>query len=151
MVPAAVVMGAAAGIVTRVPNLFQFSHGLRLFPVHGFHQRAVHLFAELHPRRVNLKGLVEKIVLAGDDVDKVPDAARRMVRAIEVNINSAALSWEAGIFCISISFLLTHKKAPTNLSASIYFTVQMKKTISSSDIFIKSNSSISFKYKNVLL
>jgi len=73
------VMGVSAGIVTRVPNLLNIPHGLRLFAIHAFYQGAVHFLAEAHSCRVNLQSLVEKVIFAGNDIHKVADAARRVI------------------------------------------------------------------------
>ena len=74
VVATVVIMLVAAFAVAFVPNLLNCSHGLRLAAVHFVDQYAVHLLAIVHPLRRNLKRLVKKVILAGDDVNKVSDA-----------------------------------------------------------------------------
>ncbi len=90
MVPAVVVMPVAALAIASVPNLLDGPHGLGLAAVHLFNQKGIHLLAVVHPGRGYLQSLVKKVVLAGDDVHKVPYALRRVVRAVQVDVNAAA-------------------------------------------------------------
>mgnify|MGYP000898945444 CR=1 FL=1 len=87
MVPAIVIMAAAAFVVTRVPDILYRRHRLGFQPVHFIHQGRVHLLAEPHPFRLYLQSFVKKVVLAGDDVDKVSDAPGRMVGTVQVNMD----------------------------------------------------------------
>ena len=87
VVAAVVIMLVAALAVAFVPNLLNHSHGLRLAAVHFVDQYAVHLLAVVHPLRRYLKCLVKKVILAGDDVNKVSDAPWCMVGTIKVNVD----------------------------------------------------------------
>lgn len=75
--------------VPLIPYFFDVAHGLWLAFVHFGNQSRIKRFAEPHPLWLNLQGFVEKVILAGDDINKVPNAARRMVRAIKVKVNPA--------------------------------------------------------------
>lgn len=94
MVAAVVVMPVTAFAVALVPDVLDFPHCFRLTAVQLFHQQGVHLFAVGHSLRRNLQRLVKKVVLAGDDVDKVSDTARRVLAAVEVNVNPAGFVHE---------------------------------------------------------
>jgi hypothetical protein len=72
-------------------SMSSYSDTIWVAAVQLFHQKGVHLFAVGHPLRHSLQCLVKKVVLAGDDVDKIADAARRMHAAVEVNVNPAGL------------------------------------------------------------
>lgn len=87
MVPAIVIMGASAFAVTLVPDALNRSHGFGLTPVHLFNQSLIHLLAKPHPIRLNLQCLIEKVVLAGDNVDKITDASRRVVCPVYMDMN----------------------------------------------------------------
>ena len=82
MVAAAVVMLPAGLAVSRVPNLLNAPKGLGLRVVHLLDQVGVHLLAVAHPFLLNGQRLVEKVVLAGDDVHEVSDAPRGVVCAV---------------------------------------------------------------------
>ena len=82
MVATVVVMSASTLAVTLVPNVLNLSHGFRLFAVHLLNQNAVHLFTVIHSLWCNLKGFVKKIVFTCDDVYKVSDASRCMIRTV---------------------------------------------------------------------
>ena len=90
MVPAIVVMGASAFAVTFVPYTFNRRHGFGLTPVHLLNQCCIHLFAKPHPVRCNLQCLIEKVILAGDNVDKITDASRCVVCTVYMDMNSTA-------------------------------------------------------------
>lgn len=74
VVAAAVVVLSAPPPVLFVPDGLNLLEGLRLEQIHLFHQIGVHFLAVLHPLRRNLQCFVEKVVVAGDDVDEVADA-----------------------------------------------------------------------------
>ena len=95
MVAAAVVVAAAAFAVPFVPNALDLREGLWLALVHPVDQVGIHLFAKAHPVWFNLQRLIEKVVLAGDDVDKVADAFGRVVCAVEVYMDTRAAVCEA--------------------------------------------------------
>ena len=90
MVPAVVVMGTPAFAVTLVPDALNCRHGFGLTPVHLFNQCRIHLLAKPYPVRLNLQCLIEKIILAGDYIDKIADAARRVVCPVYMDMDSAA-------------------------------------------------------------
>jgi hypothetical protein len=73
------VMGASAFAVTFVPDALNRRHGFGLTPIHLLNQCRIHLFTKPHPVRLNLKCFIEKVVLAGDNVNKITDASRRVV------------------------------------------------------------------------
>ena len=47
-----------------------------------------------NPLRRNLQGFVEQIVMAGDDVDKVADTARCVIRAVQMDMDAAGVIGE---------------------------------------------------------
>jgi len=94
MVAAMVVVPVAAFAVALVPEVLDFPHCFRFAAVQLFHQKGIHLFAVGHSLRCNLQCFVKKVVLAGDDIDKIADAARRVLTAIEMNVNAAGFVCE---------------------------------------------------------
>ena len=98
VIPAAVVVCAAVIVVTRIPDVLDLRHGLGLSAVHLLDQRRIHLLAKPHPVRLDLQGLVEKVVFARYDVHEVPKAPWRMVRAVQVDVYSRAAVREAARF-----------------------------------------------------
>ncbi len=78
------VVAVRAFVVTLVPDFLNRPHGLGFSAVHLFNQQAVHLLAVVHPLRCDLERRVEKVVLAGDDVHEVADAARRVSYPVKV-------------------------------------------------------------------
>ena len=89
VVAAVVVMPVAAFTVALVPDLLNRPQGFGLSAVHLLHQQAVHLLAVAHPLRRNLQRFVEKVILAGDDVHEVADAARRVACPVKVEVDAA--------------------------------------------------------------
>jgi hypothetical protein len=89
VVAAFMVVAAAAFAVAFVPEFLKPPHGFWFSGVNLFHQGGVHLLAESHPFMLNLQGLIKKVVLAGDDIDEVPNAPGRMIRAVQVNVYPA--------------------------------------------------------------
>lgn len=98
MIAAGMVVAFPTFVISGVPDSFNIAHGFWLHAVHSGNQIRVQRFAEPHAVRLDLQGFIEKVVLAGDDIDKIPDAARRMVRAVEMNMNSAGAVCEAARF-----------------------------------------------------
>jgi alanine racemase len=76
VVPAIMVMGASAFAVTFVPDALNRRHGFGLTPIHLLNQCRIHLFTKPHPVRLNLQCFIEKVILAGDNVNKIADASR---------------------------------------------------------------------------
>ena len=97
MIAAGMVVALPAFVVSGVPDSFDIAHGFGFHAVHSGNQIRVQRFAEPHPVRLDLQGFVEKVVLAGDDIDEVADAARRMICAVQMNMNSAGAVCEAAL------------------------------------------------------
>lgn len=76
-------------VVPLIPYFFDIVHALRFTLIHFRNQSRIKGFIEPHTFRFNLQGFIEKVVFTGDDIDKVSDAARRMICAVEVDMNSA--------------------------------------------------------------
>ncbi len=95
MVAAAVVVRRAAAMIAGIPNLLDLLEGLGFLPVHLLYQVGVHLFAVADTLRFNLQRLVKQVVVACNDVDKVPDAPRRVVRPIQVYMDAATIICKA--------------------------------------------------------
>ena len=126
MVPAVVVMGASAFAVALVPNALNRRHGFGLTPIHLLNQCCIHLFAKPHPVRSNLQCFIEKVILAGDNVDKITDASRCVVCTVygyefrslclqNLQPCEASLSIPAGFQCLrgmSVSGLPTRHYIP---------------------------------------
>ena len=91
VVAAVMVMGVAGSTVALVPNALDLREGLGFDAVQPLHQIGVHLLAVAHPLRGNLQGFIEQIVVTGDNVDKVADAPRGVIRTIEVDVDAARL------------------------------------------------------------
>ena len=98
MVAAVVVVRSSAFAVSLVPKALNLRHCGWLPAVDFVYQNAVHLFAVSHSFRCNLQSLVEKVILACDDVDKVSQAPWGMACAIKVDVNAA------GVVCKAASF-----------------------------------------------
>src|SRR5690554_344337 len=88
VVPAIMVMGASAFAVTFVPDALNRRHGFGLTPIHLLNQCRIHLFTKPHPVRLNLQCFIEKVILAGDNVDKITDASRCVVCTVYMDMNS---------------------------------------------------------------
>lgn len=94
MVAAVVVVPVPAPPVAFVPDALDLRKGFWFYPVHPLYQIGVHLFAVAHPLRRNLQGFVEQVVVAGDDVDKVADTARRVVGTVQMDVDAAGVIGE---------------------------------------------------------
>jgi hypothetical protein len=89
MIPALMVMGFAAALVSCVPDALDLGEGGWLGAVHGSHQVLVHLLAIPCPLGFDAKGLVEQVVSGMDDVHEVSDRARCVGRSVEMDVDAA--------------------------------------------------------------
>jgi hypothetical protein len=87
VVSAIMVMGASAFAVTLVPDALNRCHGFGLTPIHLLNQCRIHLFTKPHPVRLNLQCFIEKVILAGDNIDKIADASRSVVCTVYMDMN----------------------------------------------------------------
>jgi alanine racemase len=87
VVPAIMVMGASAFAVTFVPDALNRRHGFGLTPIHLLNQCRIHLFTKPHPVRLNLQCFIEKVILAGDNVNKIADASRCVVCTVYMDMD----------------------------------------------------------------
>ena len=90
VISAIVIVCVPASVVTLVPDISKLSQCLRMLLVDIGHQVFVHLLAEPHPLLLDFKSLVKKVIFASDDVDEVPNGPYVVVRAIEVDVDTAA-------------------------------------------------------------
>lgn len=95
MVAAVVVVGVSRSVVAVVPEVLDGLEVQFLDSVQLLDQFGVHLLAESCAFGVDLECLVKEVVLACDDVDEVPDALRRVVRSVEVDVDAAGVVGEA--------------------------------------------------------
>lgn len=93
-----VVLIASFTPVSLIPDAFDLSKGGGFDPVHAFHEVGIHFLAVAHPLGFDLQCLIEQVVVTGDDVHKIADAARRVVRAIQVDMDATGFIGEASGF-----------------------------------------------------
>lgn len=96
-VVAATVVMLISGLapIPLVPDTLDLTKSSWLDPVHVLHEIDIHLLAIAHPLRFNLQRLVEQVVVTSDDVDKIADAARCVISAIQVYMDTAGFVSEA--------------------------------------------------------
>ena len=89
VVAAAMVVAAAVPGIFLIPDILNLLHGFWLFLIHPLHQPQIHLLTIAHPFRCNLQCLIEQIIMAGDDVDKVADALYGMSLPVQMDVDAA--------------------------------------------------------------
>ena len=89
VVAAVMVVAVPVPGIFLIPDILNLLHGFGLRLVHPLHQPQVHLLAVAHPLRCDLQCLIEQIIMAGDDVDKVTDTPDSVLRPVQVDVDAA--------------------------------------------------------------
>ena len=84
------IMCISTSVVALVPDVGELGQRLRMLLIDVCDQVFVHLLAEPHPLLLDFKSLIKKVILTSDDVDEVPNGPYIVVRAIKVDVDTAA-------------------------------------------------------------